>query len=101
MTTAIAEIRDYIEHNQSQFTVAGRMCFVEVVDRLEKAEAKGDVDAWNAAMEQIGKLQADNQRLRDALARFGIHDDDCDVGVDESDTGAPQECTCGLVEIFK
>lgn len=59
----------------------------------------GDPDAWNACMEQLGKLHATVARLRAALERYGQHEPRCDYNrIATVDSGDPHlwPCNCGL-----
>lgn len=57
----------------------------------EKPEVRFAKAAWNLA-DECAKLEAENERLREALVRFGKHGADCD---------AYRGCACGLDDALR
>lgn len=49
----------------------------------------------------VPKLEADNAKLRKALAKYSYHSAECTQGPFQYDFTDPKPCNCGLDELLK
>lgn len=66
---------------------------------LEQAQRERDAAVSDMAVAKriVDELRADNQRLREALERYGEHDHEC--GFNSVQDGHNGSCTCGLDDL--